>query len=123
MVLVDSCFLIDLFEEDPGAIAKLDEFDWRDASVSTLTVTEVGRGLPESRRDRFESVVERLDVLPYGFAEARRAIAEHRRLQREGTVIGAVDAMIAATAIEANKPVLTRNVSEFQRTQASVTPY
>ncbi|WP_049927658.1 type II toxin-antitoxin system VapC family toxin [Halopiger goleimassiliensis] len=123
MVLIDSCFLIDLFEEDPGAIAKLDEFDWHDASVSSLTSTEIGRGLPESRRDRFESIIERIDVLPYGFAEARRAITEQRRLQQEGRTIGAVDAMIAATAIEANKPVLTRNVAEFRRTQAEVTPY
>ncbi|ARS90438.1 type II toxin-antitoxin system VapC family toxin [Natrarchaeobaculum aegyptiacum] len=123
MVLVDSCFLIDLFEADAGAIAKLDEFDWHDASVSTLTVTEVGRGLPESRRDRFESIIERVDVLPYGFDEARRAIAEHRRLRSAGTPIGAVDTMIAATAIAVNKPVLTRNVAEFQRTRAAVTPY
>lgn len=123
MVLLDSCYLIDLFAEDDAAIAKLDEFDWRDASVSTLTVTEVGRGLSEPRRERFESIVERVDILPYGFVEARRAIDEHRRLEREGQPIGAVDAMIAGTAIEANKPVLTRNVSEFRRTRASVTPY
>ncbi|WP_255170243.1 type II toxin-antitoxin system VapC family toxin [Natrononativus amylolyticus] len=123
MVLLDSCFLIDLFAEDAGAVAKLDEFDWRDASVSTLTVTEVGRGLPEPRRERFQSIVERVDVLSYGFEETKRALDEHRRLRRAGTPIGAVDTMIAATAIEANKPVLTRNVSEFQRTRASVTPY
>ena len=86
-------------------------------------MTEVGRGLPESRRDRFESIIGRVDVLPYGFEESRRAVTEHRRLQQRGQPIGAVDTMIAATAIEANKPVLTRNVSEFKRTQASVTPY
>ncbi|MCW8172321.1 MULTISPECIES: type II toxin-antitoxin system VapC family toxin [Natrialba] len=123
MVLLDSCFFIDLFAEDAGAVAKLEEFDWRDASVATLTVTEVGRGIEGSNRDRFESIVDRIDVLPYGLPEARRANTEHRRLQREGRAIGAVDAMIAATAIEANKTVVTRNVSEFRRTNASVTPY
>ncbi|WP_312909339.1 type II toxin-antitoxin system VapC family toxin [Natronosalvus caseinilyticus] len=123
MVLLDSCFVIDLFADDAGAIAKLDELDWRDASMSTLTVTEVGRGLHNSKRDRFQSVVERVDVLPYGLEEATRATTEHRRLLREGQPIGAVDTMIAATAIEANKPVVTRNVAEFQRTNAEVTPY
>lgn len=123
MVLLDSCFFVDLFAEDDGAISKLDEFDWRDASVSALTVTEVGRGLDGTGRERFDSIVDRLDVLPYGLAEARRATREHRRLRRAGRQIGAIDVMIAATAIEANKTVVTRNVGEFRRTNASVTPY
>ncbi|MFP8955981.1 type II toxin-antitoxin system VapC family toxin [Natrialbaceae archaeon A-CW3] len=123
MVLLDSCFLIDLFAEDAGAVAKIDELEWETASVSALTVTEVGRGLSDVHRERFESIIERVDVRPYGLSEAKRATTEHRRLQQEGRPIGAVDAMIAATAIEANKPVVTRNVAEFQRTNADVTPY
>ncbi|QSW99688.1 type II toxin-antitoxin system VapC family toxin [Haloterrigena alkaliphila] len=123
MVLLDSCFLIDLFTEDAAAVAKLDEFDWREVSVSTLTVSEVGFGLSDSDRERFETIVQRADVLPYGLAESRRAIAEQRRLRERGDQIGALDAMIAATAIEANKPVVTRNIDEFQRTNAEVTPY
>ena len=123
MVLLDSCFLIDLFDEDPGAVAKLEEFDWRDASVSTLTVTEVGCGLSDAKRERFERIVERVDVLPYGLEEAKRAMQEQRRLRKRGQQIGAVDVMIAATAIEANKRVVTRNVAEFQRTSVRATPY
>ncbi|WP_254524798.1 type II toxin-antitoxin system VapC family toxin [Natrinema caseinilyticum] len=123
MVVLDSCFLIDLFAEDAAAIAKLDEFDWRSASVSTLTVSEVGFGLSATDRDRFESIVQRVDVLPYGLAESRRAMEEQRELRDRGRQIGAIDVMIAATAVEANKPVVTRNVGEFQRTNASVTPY
>lgn len=123
MPLLDSCFLIDLFDEDPGAVAKLDELDWREVSVSTLTVTEVGYGLSNSDRERFERIVGRVDVLPYGLEEAKRATREQRELRRDGTQVGAIDVMIAATAIEANKPVVTRNVAEFQRTSAAVTPY
>ncbi|WP_101294020.1 type II toxin-antitoxin system VapC family toxin [Halegenticoccus soli] len=123
MVLLDSCFLIGLSAEDGGAIAKLDEFDWRDASISALSVTEVGVGLSDSKRERFEEITERVDVLPYGYVEARRALTEQRRLRDRGEQIGTVDLLIAATAIEANKPVVTRNVSEFQRTNARVTPY
>ena len=123
MVLLDSCFLIDLFAEDAAAVAKVDEFDRREVSISTLTVSEVGFGLSDSDRERFETIVQRLDVLPYGLAESRRAIAEQRRLREQGDQIGAIDAMIAATAIEANKRVVTRNIDEFQRTNAEVTPY
>lgn len=123
MVLLDSCFLIDLFAEDAAAIAKLDELDWREVSITTLTVSEVGFGLSETDREQFEAIVQRVDVLPYGLAETRRAIQEQQRLRKQGAQISAIDVMIAATAIEANKPVVTRNVDEFQRTTASVTPY
>ncbi|GAB3018050.1 type II toxin-antitoxin system VapC family toxin [Natronobiforma cellulositropha] len=123
MVLLDSCFIIDLLDADPGAVEKLNEFAWTTASVSTLTVTEVGRGLTPTDQERFESIVSRIDVLPFGLEEARRATREHRRLRREGRQIGTVDLLIASTAIEANKTVVTRNVGEFRRTSASVTPY
>lgn len=123
MVLLDSCFLMDLFAEDPAAISKLDEFDWQSASVSTLTVSEVGFGLSDSDRERFEEIVKRVDVVPYGLAESRRAMQEQRDLRERGQQIGAIDVMIAATAIEVNKPVVTRNVGEFRRTNAPVTPY
>ncbi|WIV66056.1 type II toxin-antitoxin system VapC family toxin [Natrialbaceae archaeon AArc-T1-2] len=91
--------------------------------MSTLTVTAVGYDLSDSDRERFERIVGRVDVLPYGLEEAKRATREHRELRRDGTQVGAIDAMIAATAIEANRPVVTRNVAEFQRTGAAVTPY
>lgn len=74
MVVLDSCFLIDIFAEDAAAISKLDEFDRRSASVSTLTVSEVGFGLSATDQDRFESIVQQVDVLPYGLAESRRAM-------------------------------------------------
>ncbi|WP_121740964.1 type II toxin-antitoxin system VapC family toxin [Natronorubrum halophilum] len=123
MVLLDSCFLIDLFAEDAAAIAKLDEFGWREASISTLSVSEVGFGLSDGDRERFETIVQRVDVLPYGLAESQRAMAEQHLLRKQGAQIGAIDVMIAATAVEANKSVVTRNIDEFQRTRASVTPY
>ncbi|WP_137288522.1 type II toxin-antitoxin system VapC family toxin [Natronorubrum halophilum] len=123
MVLLDSCFLIDLFAEDAAAIAKLDEFGWHEASISTLSVSEVGFGLSDGDRERFETIVQRVDVLPYGLAESQRAMAEQHLLRKQGTQIGAIDVMIAATAVEANKSVVTRNIDEFQRTRASVTPY
>ncbi|WP_440763992.1 type II toxin-antitoxin system VapC family toxin [Natronorubrum sp. DTA7] len=123
MVLLDSCFFIDLFAEDAAAIAKLDEFSWQEASVSTLTVSEVGFGLSDTERERFETIVQRVDVLPYGLTESRRALKEQRVLRKQGEQIGAIDVMIAATALEANKAVVTRNVDAFQRTSATVTPY
>ena len=123
MVLFDNDFLVDLMAEDPDAIAALDEFDWRDASVSILTVTQIRDGLPESKRERFDEIVNRIEVLPYEFDAGRTAVDEHKRLHREGHPIEAVDAMIAGTAIEADEPILTSKPAAFERTAADVIAY
>lgn len=123
MVLLDNTFVVDLLAEDPDAIAALEEFDWRDASVSILTVTQIRDGLPESKRERFDEIVNRLEVLPYEFDVGRTAVDEHERLHGEGHRIDAVDAMIAGTAIEADEPVLTSNPDAFEPTAADVIGY
>ena len=123
MVLLDNDFLVDLMAEDPDAVAALDEFDWRDASVSILTVSRIRDGLPESKRERFDELVRQLEVLPYEFDAGRTAVDEHKRLHGEGHRIEAVDAMIAGTAIEADEPILTNDPETFEPTKADVVSY
>lgn len=123
MVLLDRTFFFDLFTEDPDAIEALDEFDWRDASVSLVTVTEVRRGLPESKREAFDDIVREIGVHQYNFEEGRAAADEHQRLAKHGQHLEPVDAMVAGTAIVADEPVLTRNVDRFEPTKADVVWY
>lgn len=123
MVLLDETFVVDLMAGDDAAVATLSEFDWRDAAVSELTVAQIREGLPESKRAEFDSIVERLEVLPYDFPAGRTAVDEHKRLHDEDHPIDAVDAMIAGTAIEADEPVLTRKPSVFEPTEADVQSY
>lgn len=55
---------------------------------------------------------------------ARRAADRLRNLDAGGTPIGAVDGMIAGTALERDGVVVTRNVSEFRRIDGlRVVPY
>lgn len=124
-MILDSCFLVDLMADDERAVAKLDELvaEGRRLSVSTLSVTELERGLDRSR-DAFDAVVDEMDVVPYDRAMAGRAASVLRILDERGEPIGAVDAMIAATALETDGVVLTRNVSEFRRVDGlRVVPY
>lgn len=123
MVLLDRTFFFDLFTEDPDAIEALDEFDWRDASVSLVTVTEVRRGLPESKREEFDDIVREIGVHQYNFDEGRAAADEHQRLTKHGQYLEPVDAMVAGTAIVADEPILTRNVDRFEPTKADVVWY
>lgn len=126
-MISDSSFLIDLMAADPGAVAKLDELveDAEALAVSALTVTEVRRGLgSDDAIAAFDDVTEDLSVVSFGEREARRAAELLRSLNDDGSPIGAVDAMIAATALEREGKVLTRNLSEFERVPGlRVVPY
>lgn len=116
-MILDSSFLIDLMAGDERAVAKLDELvaEGRSLSVSALSVTEVERGLTDAERSQFDAVLTDVDVVAYDRAMAHHAASALRSLDAEGSPIGAVDAMVAATALERDGAVVTRNVSEFRR--------
>lgn len=117
-MLLDSTFLIDLLDRSDAAESQLRDLIATETpvSVSPLSVYEAGLGLQEGERERFEEILTSMIVLPLGLAESRRALSIQRTLYDRGEPIGAVDALIAATAAESADPrVLTRNVSEFSR--------
>lgn len=124
-MILDSCFLIDLLAEDGAAVAKLDEIADRLLSVPTLVYTEVGFGIGPgtSEAGRFEEVMGQANLVSYDDEAARRAVDIHRQLLPRGEGIGAVDTMIAGTALARDEPVVTRNVDEFSATPARVSPY
>ena len=125
-MILDSCFFIDLMGGDEAAVAKLDELviNGRVLSVSSITVTEVERGMGDSRRERFDGLLRDVDVVPYDLTTSRRGADLLRSLDDRGEPIGTLDAMVAATALERDGAVVTRNVSEFRRIDGvRVVPY
>jgi len=126
-VILDSAFLIDLMASDEAAVAELEELvaASEPLAVSALTVTEVASGLRERpARERFDETLAEVDVVPFGRETARRVARIQRRPEADGERIGAVDAMVAATALERDTGVVTRNVAEFRRVDGlRVTPY
>lgn len=124
-MILDACFLIDLLADSDAAVAKLEEVADRLLAVPTLVYTEVGVGIdPETPAgQRFEGVMDEVVIVPYDAEAARRAVDIQRQLLTQGEPIGAVDVMIAGTAVARDEPVITRNVGEFRRTPARVSPY
>ena len=124
-MILDSSFLIDLLANDNAAVAKLHEIDDRRLTVPTLVYTEVGIGIdpdtPEGQR--FESTMQRMAIVPYDAEAARRAADIQRQLIAGGDPVGAVDVMIAGIAMARDELIVTRNVDEFSRTPARVSPY
>ena len=62
-----------------------------------------------------EALLSAIPVLPFDLAVARTHAAVAAELARQGSVVGAHDLIIAATAITHGFGVLTGNVVDFSR--------
>ena len=68
-------------------------------------------------------MVADVTLAPYDAEAPRHAVSIQRQPSGQGRHIGAVDATIAGTALASDEAILTRNVAEFSRTPAQVSPY
>jgi tRNA(fMet)-specific endonuclease VapC len=91
--------------------------------IAAVTASELLHGChraadPGTRARRFafvEALLARVPVLPFGLAEARRHAELWAHLAREGTMIGAHDLLIGATALAHGHSLATLNTKEFGR--------
>mgnify|MGYP001604438860 CR=1 FL=1 len=103
--------------------------------LAAITASELLHGCHRARdagtRARRFAFVEALlgliPVLDFGLAEARRHAELWAELARKGTVVGAHDLLIAATALANGWALATLRVREFRRvpgvTLVSLAPY
>ena len=102
---------------------------WLNANESNLIVDSIIIGelcigilaLPRGRkRDRleewYETVIETIDCIPWDATISQRWAALVVELQRKGEAVPLLDGMIAATALQHNLIVATRNTRDFQKT-------
>lgn len=131
--LLDTCFLSELARREPdrGVLAWLAGQDERGLYLSALTLGELHRGARQvaeaTRRRRLEAWIERdvvnrfgNRVLPVDSSVALRWGDLHAEARARGTVLPAIDSLIAATALVHSLAVVTRNSSDFQRTGVPV---
>ena len=69
----------------------------------------------KKRRNQLAELVDLVDLLPFGEAEARAAAALRTALEKRGHPIRAMDTLIAGTAVVNRAVFVTHNVSEFGR--------
>jgi predicted nucleic acid-binding protein len=69
----------------------------------------------DKNRERIESVLSSLPLEPTTPSIARRAGKLEVELQASGEAIGAVDALVAATALDYDEPVVTADTEDFRR--------
>jgi len=108
---------------DPKVVA------WLTANESRLVVDSIILGelhigvlaLPKGRKrekltDWFEALVDTIDCLPWDASVSRRWAALVVDLKRKGLTVPLLDGMIAATALQHDLVVATRNTRDFKKT-------
>lgn len=132
--LVDTCCISELIKPrpDPGVQRWFSEHEELDLYLSVITLGELRYGidrLPESaRKEKLRKWVEdeleerfRDRVLSIGSHVARRWGRLRASLEAEGRPHPVLDLCIAATALEHDLTVVTRNVKDYQLTRVSLT--
>jgi len=82
-----------------------------------IGILALPRGRKRERLERwFENVVEVLECLPWDATVSRRWATLVVDLKRKGETVPLLDGMIAATALQYDLIVATRNTRDFQKT-------
>ena len=113
-MILDSSFLIDIQNGIPAAVDTIDEIEsaGRPLRVPHVVVYElyigVGKGTQSAQnRARIDAVLGSLTLEPTTLEIVRRAGELEGSLQQHDQAVGAVDAIVAATARRDDEPVVT----------------
>lgn len=119
--LIDTDYVIDHVTGAPRMVHVLQDLRAEGTAISIITYMEVVSGLelrPVSRDDRgrFEALLEEAPVLPLTIAVAERYGRVTADLHRRGRRVRSrvLDLIIAATALEHDLTLVTRNVDDYR---------
>lgn len=128
MPLFDTTFVVDLSRSEPGAVrfAKKTDSDTVPAALSVLSVHEYLLGVHRKFGKHSEELLQekiatahvqlsRFEVFPLTTEIAEISSAVHADLLGKGKMIGINDLYIAATALQLDLTLITRNLGEFRR--------
>jgi tRNA(fMet)-specific endonuclease VapC len=121
-ILIDSSVLIAAERGDMDLDALLEGHQGEPVAIASITASELLHGLHRlkgARRARSEALVERLlarlPVIAFDLPAARVHATLSADLRTKGTMVGAHDLLIAATAVLLDYSVATRDLRSFPR--------
>ncbi len=119
-LILETTYLVDLEREARrglhGPATALLESEAESVLNITFTIAgEMAAGVSLDERSTWEEFLSSFRILGCTTDVCWRYGELYRLLQRQGTLIGANDLWIAATALAHDTPVVTHNTSDFER--------
>ncbi|MCC7082703.1 MAG: type II toxin-antitoxin system VapC family toxin [Burkholderiales bacterium] len=120
MFVLDTNTVIDYFRGKGRVAERLLSVPPSEIGLPSIAAYEAWVGVLGSknavkRQAQFEEFLATIEILPFDAAMSRLAATIRLALARRGEIIGPMDTLIAATALEMDATLVTRNVTEFGR--------
>ena len=120
LCLLDTNICVYVMNERPLPVAaRFRQFRLGELAVSSITVAELAFGAAKSTRagtrERLEKFLTDMVTIPFDEAAAWHYGDLRAYLSGKGQTIGPLDLQIAAHALSLGVPLITNNVSEFER--------
>ena len=121
-LLLDTDTCIHLLRGNEAVVSRAREHSPADLAVSAITryellygVERCSPGWKKREGGKVLLLLEHMAILPFTGVTAAHAAFLRAGLEAKGHPIGPMDVLIAATALECDLPLVTRNLGEFQR--------
>ena len=118
--LIDSDWTIDQLSDQPAAVSLLSRLAPDGIAISIITYMEVYQGIlksptPDVAEAKLHAFVDSVPVLPFSMQVARRCARLRFTLRSQGKRVNnrALDLVIAATALEYDLTLVTRNRHDY----------
>ncbi len=123
--LLDTCLLSEFLKKrsDPRILEWFDAQDDESLYISVLAIGEIQKGISKTetsnRKSELEqwldSIVERYDrrILPFTISTANLWGKMKGKLEKQGKILPVIDSLMAATALEHDLTIVTRNEEDF----------
>jgi predicted nucleic acid-binding protein len=115
MYTFDTNPIIYYIDDEPAAVAMLDDLFMQEVPLYTSTITELELfsypALTEAEEVRIEAFLRRVRIIPV-FSNIARIAGDLRRLYPR---LKGFDSAVAATALFANSTLVTRNIRDFEQ--------
>lgn len=120
MYILDTNTLIYFFKGKGMVAERLLKCSLREVGVPSIVLFELEFGIclssaPEKRRAQLQRLMEVVTLLPFDGRAAKEAAKARAVLEQNGTPIGPLDLLIAATALAHGGVLVTHNTREFER--------
>jgi predicted nucleic acid-binding protein len=119
LISVDTTFLIDLQRDQSSTRRAIREFLKHHADdifcVSVTALGEFAAGFPDLHHPAFLAFKGQFQVSEHDDEVAFAYAKIYRHLKTKGTLIGANDLWIAASALRHQASLVTRNIEDFKR--------